>query len=200
MSYQVHLLSLLVWLFSAVAPTPAVAEPKQTGVAASNYALKANDEIEIRVFRNSELDGTRRISKDGTINFPLLGIVNVAGKTTYEAAAHLAALLDKDYLVRPQVFVTVVSVTKRRFNVLGQVATPGAKDYPEDQELDILSAIAAAGGFTRLANQSNITVRRQEEGRDQNFKVDVKKLTKDPTAKPFIILPNDTIVVEERFF
>lgn len=171
-------------------------EPRQAGVAASNYALKANDEVEVRVFRNPDLDGTRRISKDGTINFPLLGIVQVSGKTTYEAAAHLAALLDKDYLVRPQVFVTVVSVTKRRFNVLGQVATPGTKDYPEDQELDILSAIAAAGGFTRLANQSNITVRRQEE----KLKVDVKKLTKDPTAKPFLILPNDTIVVEERFF
>ncbi len=167
---------------------------------ASNYVLKANDEIFVRVFREQEMDGPRRISKDGTIDFPLLGIVSVAGKTPYEAAAHLAALLDKDYLVRPQVFVNVVSVNKRFFNVLGQVATPGSKEYPDDRDLDMLTAISAAGGFTRLADQANILVRRQQDGKEQTFKVDVKRLTKGHDAAPFMVKPNDTIVVEESFF
>ena len=183
----------------AIPTAPAV--PLSGAAAASgNYVLKPNDEITIRVYRNPELDGPRRISKDGTIDFPLLGIVNLAGKTQYEAGSHLAALLDKDYLVRPQVFVTLLSTTKRHFNVLGQVTSPGTKEFPDDQPMDILSAISAAGGFTRLANQSGIVVRRQQDGRDQTFKVDVKKLTKDGGGKPFTVLPNDTIVVEERFF
>ena len=95
--------------------------------------------------------------------------------------------------------MTLLATNKRHFNVLGQVTTPGTKDYPEEP-LDILGAISAAGGFTRLANQSSIKVRRQEEGHDQTFTVDVKRLTKDKDAKPFMVQPNDTIVVEERFF
>src|SRR4051812_35993880 len=43
----------------------------------TNYVLKADDEVQIRVFRNPELDGPRRISRDGTIDFPLLGIVKL---------------------------------------------------------------------------------------------------------------------------
>ncbi len=195
--------SLVVWATVFLSQYSFAQEAKQpASTAAGNYVLKPNDEISIRVFRNPELDGPRRISKDGTIDFPLVGIVNVAGHTQYEAAARLAALLDKDYLVRPQVFVTVLSVTKRRFNVLGQVVTPGTKEFPDDQELDILSAISAAGGFTRLANQSNVVVRRQKSGggREETFKVDLKRLTKDKDSKPFLVQPNDTIVVEERFF
>lgn len=199
-------LGLLLWGAAAMAEpevrpaAPAVTPGTATVNTPSNYTLKPTDEIEVRVFRNPELDGTRRISKDGTIDFPLLGIVNVSGKTTYEAAARLAALLDKDYLVRPQVFVNVVSIAKRRFNVLGQVNSPGMKEYPDEKEMDLLGAIAAAGGFTRIANQSNIIVRRQVDGKDETIKVDGKKLSEDANSKPFIIQANDTIVVKERFF
>jgi polysaccharide export outer membrane protein len=198
-----RLIAPFAFLLLLLAPPNSFAQaekPAGTASGRTNYMLKANDEILVRVFREPDLDGTRRISKDGTIDFPLLGIVSVAGKTPYEAAAHLAALLDKDYIIRPQVFVNVQTTSKRRFNVLGQVASPGTKDIPEDRELDILSAIAAAGGFTRIANQSNVIVRRQEGDGDQTFKVDVKRLMKDKDMKPFIVHANDTIIVEERFF
>lgn len=174
--------------------------PKSASVAVpTNYVLKANDEIQIRVFRNTELDGPRRISKDGTIDFPLLGIVNVAGKTPYEAAAHLAALLDKDYLVRPQVFVNVTSVAKRHFNILGEVTTPGMKEFPDDRELDILGAISMAGGFTKTASQVNIIVKRRVGTQEQLFKVDAARMVKEKGVASFFIQPNDIILVKERF-
>jgi polysaccharide export outer membrane protein len=89
---------------------------------------------------------------------------------------------------------------KQRYSVLGQVGAPGSYNLPEEQTLDLLSAIAAAGGFTRLANQSKIVVRRQVNGHEETFKLDSKTFMKDHEAKPFLILPNDTIIVEERFF
>jgi polysaccharide export outer membrane protein len=189
--------------------TPAVprAEPASPAAAATaplprsgNYVLSQNDVIAVHVFREPDLDSQYRISKDGTINFPMLGVVNIAGKTANDAAAYLAALLDKDYIIKPQVSVSVVAYVKQRYSVLGQVGAPGGYNIPEEQTLDLLSAIAAAGGFTRLANQSKVIVKRQENGKPQTYKLDARAYGKDKGAKPFVILPNDTIIVEERFF
>jgi polysaccharide export outer membrane protein len=173
-------------------PPPPPPPPKNT--------QKHNHVIAIRVFREPDLDSQCRISKDGTINFPLLGVVNIAGKTANDAAAYLAALLDKDYIIKPQVSVSVVAYVKQRYSVLGQVGSPGGYSIPEEQSLDLLSAIAAAGGFTRLANQSKVIVKRQENGVSQTYKLDARTYGKDRGAKPFVILPNDTIIVDERFF
>ncbi|HSI14996.1 MAG TPA: polysaccharide biosynthesis/export family protein [Chthoniobacter sp.] len=179
-------------------PIAPAARAAAVPMVASNYVLKPNDEIQVRVFRNADLDGMRRISKDGTIDFPLLGIVKLSGKTTYEAAAHLAALLDKDYLVRPQVFVNVSVASRRYFDIMGEVASPGTKEYPDDRDLDLLGAISLAGGWTKTASQVNIIVKRQVQGQDQLIKVDAARMTKEKGMPSFVILPNDIIVVKER--
>jgi len=183
-------------------PAPqAAALPRAVAIPQSaNYILKENDVVAIRVFRESSLDSQCRLSKDGTVNFPLLGLVKIAGQTTNDAAAHIAALLDKDYIVKPQVSVSVVTYSRQPFNVLGQVGKAGGYTMPEEDTLDLLSAIAMAGGFTRLADQSHIAVRRQVEGREQTITVDAKKLAKGSKSERFMILPNDTITVPERFF
>lgn len=165
----------------------------------ANYQLSSGDSVSVKVFRESTLDTNQRISKDGTINFPLLGFIRVAGKTTNDAATMIAALLDKDYIVRPQVTVSIVSYTKQKYTVLGQVGSPGSYDIPEEKTIDILAAVAKAGGFTRLANPSKVTVRRVTEGHEEVFNVDAKRLMSDKTSSRFMIQPDDTISVGERF-
>jgi polysaccharide export outer membrane protein len=187
--------ALLTSAFAQEKEQPATPLPR-TG----NYVLTQNDVVVIRVFREPTFDTQCRISRDGTITFPLLGQVNIAGKSTTTAAAHIAALLDKDYIIRPQVSLSVVAYSRQPFNILGQVQKPGGYTMPEEQSLDLLSAIAMAGGFTRLAEQSKITIRRQSEGREETFTVDAKAQAKDRRVKPVMILPNDTITVPERFF
>ncbi len=178
--------------------------PRAEGTAAlpqaGNYVLSQSDVIAVRVFREPDLDSQCRISNDGTINFPLLGVVKVAGRTANDAATYLATLLDKDYVIKPQVSVSVVAYVKQRYSVLGQVGSPGGYSMPEEQTLDLLSAVAAAGGFTRLANQSKVIVKRQENGQPQIYTLDARAFGKDRGAKPFMILPNDTIIVDERPF
>jgi protein involved in polysaccharide export with SLBB domain len=171
-----------------------------TSPRSANYQLSAGDAVAVKVFRESTLDTSQRISKDGTINFPLLGVIRIAGKTTNEAASMIAALLDKDYIVHPQVSVSIVAYIKQKYTVLGQVNNPGSYDIPEEQTVDILTAIARAGGFTRIAKPSDVTVRRLTEGREEIFKVDAKRLMNDKNSNRFFIQPNDTISVGERFF
>ncbi len=179
---------------------PAPTAPAQTEPRSANYQLSAGDVVSIKVFREPDLDSQQRLSKDGTINFALLGVVKLAGKTTNDAAAHIAGLLDKDYVHHPQVSVSIVTYNKIQFTVLGQVSTPGSYDIPEEQTIDLLSAIARAGGFTRLANQAKVTVKRYADGREDTFTVDVQRMMRDNTVSRFVIQANDTISVPERVF
>lgn len=185
-------------LRAAESVSPAAVVPGPTEVVRS-YRLAPNDLVRIKVFQEDDLTTELRLAKDGTATFPLLGAVNLGDKTVDEAASQIRDLLGKDFLVNPQVMVTVVEYSKRRFTVLGQVQKPGSYDIPSEESVSVLQAIAMAGGFTRLAVQGKVTVTRTAGGK-KTLTVDVKSAANDPGTKPFEILPDDTIIVAERVF
>src|SRR5438309_1180492 len=80
-------------------PAAPIVEIHRASHAQGNYALSANDLIEITVFQEKDLQTTSRISRDGTITFPLIGAVSVGGKTAQQAAEVIREMLEKDYLV-----------------------------------------------------------------------------------------------------
>jgi polysaccharide export outer membrane protein len=166
----------------------------------STYRLAPNDLIEIKVYQEEDLTTKLRLAKDGTGTFPLLGVVNLGGMSVDECAAHLRDLLGKDYLVNPQVTITVVEYAKRRFTVLGQVQKPGSFEIPNEESVTLLQAIAMAGGYTRLADTGRVTVTRVTDGKKMTYRLNVKSATNDTDTKPFEIQPDDTITVSERIF
>ena len=165
----------------------------------TTYRLCANDVVRVKVFQEDDLTTDLRLAKDGSATFPLLGVINLGGKTVDEAAATIREMLGKDYLVNPQVTLTVTEYAKRRFTVLGQVQKPGSYDIPSEESVTLLQAIAMAGGYTRLAVQNKVTITRTSGGK-RTVTVDVKSAANDPGTKPFEILPDDTIFVSERVF
>jgi polysaccharide export outer membrane protein len=146
------------------------------------------------------MDSTVRISRDGTVSLPLIGIVRLGGMTANEAGAVIRDLLDRDYIVRPQVTVTVLEFTRLTFTILGQVQRPGSYKIPSQGAFTLLQAIGRGGGYTRIANPSSVTVKRQANGRETLLKVNAKVLAKENGAEPFLILPGDTITVAESLF
>ena len=175
----------------ATAPGPAALS------APNNYQLSANDQIAVEVFGEDDLRTSARLNSDGNVSLPLLGSVRLAGLTLGQAAARLTELYGKDYLVHPKVNVTLVGYAKRRFTVLGQVSRPGSYEMPEGSPggIDLLEAIAMAGGYTRIAAPERITVRRN----DKVTKVDGKRLARGDVTN-FRIEPGDTITVGESIF
>ena len=169
------------------------------GVDIETYRISANDTIRIKIYQEEDLTSEVRISRDGSTTFPLLGTINLGGRTVDEATTLIRELLAKDYLVNPQVTVTVIDYAKRRFTVLGQVGKPGIYDFPNEQGMTLLQAIGMAGGFTRLARSGKVTITRSVGGK-KTFTVDVKANTNDPGTKQFDVLPDDTISVDERTF
>lgn len=195
---------IFVWMQSASPGAPAIPKPSPRMDAfkapPASYKLASNDLIHIKVFGEDELECSSRIARDGTVPFPLLGSVSVGGKTVLEATAAIQSAL-RSFLVNPQVAVRIMEYNKRRFTVLGQVNRPGTFDMPDDSPLSLLEAIGMAGGYSRLANPSKVTIRRSGAGSPEEiFKVDAKRMAKSRTGPPFFILPGDTVIVEESLF
>ena len=94
-----------------------------------------------------------RLNSEGNLSVPLLGSVHLAGLTLNQAATRLTELFGRDYLVNPKVNVVLAGYAKRRFTMLGQVNRPGSYEMPDGspEGIDILEAIAIAGGYSRIA-------------------------------------------------
>jgi len=182
------------------APLPDAASQAVEAGTAANYRLSPNDLIYIKVFQEDDLNSTLRVAEDGSIIFPLIGGLKVGGESVAEATDNIKNLLNARFLVNPQVTVTVLGYANRHITVLGQVQKPGDYDLRSQGSVSLLQAIGMAGGFTRLANSSNIIVKRDETTGEKILHLNGKSMASDNKSDPFVIVPGDTITVTERFF
>src|SRR2546430_8178235 len=150
------------------------------------------------------LRANSRLNGEGNLSLPLLGSVHLAGLTLTQATARVTDLYARDYLVNPKVNVSLISYAKRRFTVLGQVNRPGSFEMPEGSPggIDLLEAVAMAGGYTRIAAPERITVRRHGPKGDEVLKIDAKRLARGAggARKGFVGLPRRTHSVGGRNF
>src|SRR5438132_8536398 len=183
---------------------PAAAAPAlPPGVSApSGYILSANDQVAVEVFGEEDLRTNGRLNGEGNLSVPLLGSIHLAGLTLTQAASRLTDLYARDYLVNPRVNVMLVGYAKRRFTMLGQINRPGSYEMPDGspEGIDLLEAVAMAGGYTRIAAPERISIRRHSSsGRDEIIRVDAKRLARGDRGN-FTVLPGDAITVGESIF
>ena len=192
-------LSLLLAVFALfvalAARTDDIARTDDT--AEGDHKIAPLDIIMIDVVGEKDLSKELRVSSSGTITFPFLGSLEVKGKTPAEVETLLKEKLGKDYLVDPQVIITVKEYRSRTVSVIGQVNKPGIIALPGEQKMGILEAIAQAGDLAKSANKNRIEVSRK--GKTQKFTLDELKKDTSPEKK-FWLEPGDVIYVHESFF
>jgi protein involved in polysaccharide export with SLBB domain len=171
-----ELFSLLLVLVCAL--EVGAAEP---GLPREGYRIGPNDVIRIQVFGEDDLTVESRVSGDGKINYPLLGMLQVEGRTTEELQQELTVRLGSGFVRLPKVSVSIVR--HRNFYVSGEVKTPGG--YPYEEGLTVQKALSIAGGFTEKAEKQGLKVTRLTEGRAET-------LTIGPDD---VIQPNDILMV-----
>ena len=164
-----------------------------------DYVLAAGDTLDLMVYKEPDLNMRSKISRDGRVQLPLLGEVAVAGKTVREAQDFIRSLLNADYLVDPQVYLNIASYTQRKITLIGQVVRPGSYELQGNESLGILEAIGMAGGFTRIADSKNVTIKRIVGGKPDTIKVNTKRL-EDADGGSFQVLPGDIITVGESWY
>lgn len=209
-------LALPGFMLAQIMPGTAASQPAVTSIsraAASapassggvsvpaGYILSPNDQVAVEVFGEDDLRTSGRLTPEGNLNVPLLGSIHLAGLTPTQAASRLTELYSRDYLVNPKINVTLVGYGSRRFTILGQVGHPGIFEMPptSPEGIDLLEAIAMAGGYTRIAAPERITVRRHSASGDQILKVNAKRFTKGKGGG-FRVEPGDAITVGESIF
>jgi protein involved in polysaccharide export with SLBB domain len=172
---------------------------RPTEARSESYLLTPHDTVRIIVFGEEEFNTTAKIGRDDAIAMPLIGLVKIGGQTVREASRTVETRLRK-YLVKPQVSVAIMDYSKRRFTILGQVGKPGIIELPDETSIDLNEAVGMAGGYTRLANPSKITLKRLVNGQEKIFKLDGKRMLDNQATERFQVLPGDSIIVGERLF
>jgi len=145
------------------------------------YRLGPGDTLQIRVLGADELNGRYLVQDDGTVRVLMAGAVLAAGFTPEQLQAKIGdALKAGGYLRQPRVTVEIMDY--RRYFILGEVRGPGA--YPYVTSMRVLSAVAAAGGYTYRAEQDFVIITRNGEDNRADFMT--------------FIQPDDIIRVNER--
>ena len=156
--------------------------------------LGPTDVFEVRVFPEDKLTGTYRVGSDGSIVYPLLGVVEVAGKTANQLALELQERLSTEFVKDAHVTVFVQEHNSAKVSIIGQVQKPGR--YPYRTDLSLIEAVAEAGGPTDRAATAIVVVTRHYGGEEASYEVPFKDITLGRESD-FPLLPGDVVVVPE---
>ena len=174
---------LSLWAVPAAAQTDAGSQP---AVAQNVYRLDTGDQVKMTVYGEDDLSGTYTIDGNGNIQLPLIGEVHAGGLSIIDFQAAVAAKLSKGYLVNPRVSAEVANY--RPFTILGEVNKPG--EYPYENGMSVLNAVALAGGFTYRADEDSVYIRRKGSANEIEL----------PANDKTLVNPGDTVRVSERIF
>jgi protein involved in polysaccharide export with SLBB domain len=154
--------------------------------------LGPTDVIEIRVFREDDLTGEYEVEADGTINFPLVGSVAIAGLSPTAASEVLAQALEQGYLREANVTIRVLEYNSRQVDVLGEVQQPGS--FPYSDGMTIIQAITLAGGLAETGAPNRTTVTRTVDGQQVVIQVPLGDIQQG-RATNVPLLPEDLVFV-----
>ena len=160
--------------------------------------IGAGDKINIQVYNEKELSGIYQVSPEGYITFPFIGEIKVDGLNIFTLATKISSKLKEGYIKEPNVTVLVEEFVSKRIFVLGQVKKAGS--FPIRRSMSVIEAISLAGGFTNLADLSNVVVTRKgRDGKEKRFVVDIKSIV-NGAKENFYLDAGDIVFVGERFF
>jgi polysaccharide export outer membrane protein len=177
------------WAFAiggAILAGCAQSPPPLPGLASGQYRLNTGDTVRILVYNQQSLSNDFIVRDDGTVSVPMLGPVTARGATIQELERDLYNKLNDGILVKPGVSVQLAQ--SRPIFVVGEVGKPG--QYPYLAKLNVLAAVAAAGGFTVRADRSRVTVVRAVSDRPSEWTAGVLA----------DLQPGDVVIVREQFF
>ncbi len=150
------------------------------------YRLDSGDQVRVIVYNQESLSAAYTVSDNGTISFPMLGEIKARALTPQELQKEIYDGLGNGVLVNPGISVEVTQY--RPFFIVGEVAKPG--QYPYVSGLNVLTAVAMAGGFTVRADETHPRVVRKKGNEAAQWRA--QQLSS--------LQPGDLVVIPERFF
>jgi protein involved in polysaccharide export with SLBB domain len=166
--------------------SPAEQQALIESAATTSPTLHPGEKIHVIVFGEDRLSGEYEIDPAGFVSLPLAGTIKAAGLSKQQLERDLSKKFSGEYLRNPRVTVDVTSF--RPFYILGEVTKAG--EYPFKSGLNVMSAIAIAGGTTYRANRSTVLIQHIGENGFREY----------PLSPTIPVSPGDLIRVPERYF
>ncbi|HWI86116.1 MAG TPA: polysaccharide biosynthesis/export family protein [Sphingomonas sp.] len=149
---------VVILLASAPITQSLAATPPTT----ESYTINPGDEVEVYVWGDERLQRTIKILPDGSFSFPLVGRVIAQGAKPVDLEAEIAKKLAGQYQGKPpQVTVSVRGTGGYVFSVVGRVKS--ASTFAPGRYVNLIEAIAMAGGADEFANLDNVTIIRKTD-------------------------------------
>ncbi len=179
---------LLLCLSSGVV----LAAPSKSSSALPAYEIGPGDVLNVSVWKEDGLDKEVLIRPDGGMSFPLAGNIQAGGKSVVQLQKLIADKI-KQYIPDPVVSVSVRQIQNNKIYVVGKVNRPG--EYIGTSYIDVMQALAMAGGLNAFASSNNIKILRRHKGNIKSMVFEYDEVASGSNLKQNIILKSGDVVV-----
>ena len=190
------LCGMAILLAPLAATANEVAEPQggptEDTFESTGYGLHPGDIILISIWGEEGLDRPVLVGPDGRISFPLVGNLDVGGRTVEELTGIIAKRVSR-YVPNPLVTVSLQDIPGNRIYVLGRVNKPG--DFVIGRDVEVMQALAMAGGLTPFADRKAIKVLRSVDGKQVQILFNYKEVERGKNLQQNIPLQAGDVIV-----
>lgn len=186
-TYSLFAAALLFWVANAFGQVPARPEP----------VLGVGDVVKLSVYQNPDLAVEARISENGQINVPLVGVVTVGGLSVPQAQQRIEKMLrDGGFVLKPQVTIQTVQIRSSQISILGQVSKPGR--FPIETVGSKVSEMIAAAGGVLPGGADVVTLVGSRDGNPVKLDIDLPAILQAGRADLDVSVENGDIVYVDR--
>jgi len=161
-------------------------------LAEVEYFIAPADGIEISVYGETNLQRELIVRPDGRVSFPLVGDVEVAGKTTAQIKAAVEGKV-REYVPDANVSVIVTGLGSLQYYVLGKVANPGT--FNMSRSVNVLQALSTAGGLTTFAKEKDILIVRGSGKETRQIRFNYDEIKESKNLEQNIVLERGDVVL-----
>lgn len=185
---------IMAMILAIVFPIHAAEQPKAEMAASpiGDYVIGPGDVLDISVWNNEALTKSVTVLPDGKIHFPLIGEVVVGGKTLLVLEKELRDKINP-FEPNPELSVMVNQVNSMLIYVIGKVNHPGR--FVLNTNVNVLQALAMAGGLNAFAKRGKIKVFREENGKTRILPFDFDDVTEGENLEQNVRLERGDVVV-----
>ncbi len=163
-----------------------------SGAIAGEYTIGAGDVLDISVWKNADLTRQIVVLPDGTVRFPLIGQLEVEGKSVARLEKELMEKLKK-YVPEPVLSISILQANSMMIYVIGKVNQPGRFEIRKN--IDVLQALAVAGGLNPFAREKQIGIFRKTAGKTDIFNFNYKEVSEGVNLDQNIMLQRGDVIV-----
>jgi len=156
------------------------------------YRIGPEDVLHISVWKEEDLDRMVLVRPDGGVSFPLVGDLQVSGRTPLEVQDEIRSRLAR-YVPDAEVTVSVDEISGYTVFVLGEVNSPG--QFTLGRYVDVVQALTLAGGTTPYAAEKNIQILRRQDGKEVVYRFNFRDIKRGRSLAQNVVLQSGDVVV-----